>query len=192
MQREIVETLRPMLNSERIHYLFGSYGVEVLTVDSSHFPGGRITNLYSLQDGLKVMRTLVIVDFRQPIHKALLDDHQEILEGRSIAQLLSGKGWKIKKESLHFGKIAINQNLLAKMQVDSKEPAAFHIYRLCVSKNEGDFDIPYGDIIEIHSPRFLTEGALRLLYPDDFDRLVPLAAEADLLLRRVSNLLSVL
>lgn len=45
---------KKMLNSERIKYLFGSYGVEVLNNTTTSFPGCRISNLHSLHDGQKI------------------------------------------------------------------------------------------------------------------------------------------
>jgi len=42
IQEDIVFLLKPRLNSDRIEYFFGSYGVEALCVQSQAFPTSRV------------------------------------------------------------------------------------------------------------------------------------------------------
>lgn len=101
---EVVETLRPMLNSERIEHIFGSYGV-----DASMHNGVRVSNLYSLNAGGRVpvclmespdpcygksTRTLALVTFVAPVNPLLETAHHEVTaHGKSLGTTLQGQGW---------------------------------------------------------------------------------------------------
>jgi hypothetical protein len=88
IQQQAVDYLRPKLNSERIEYFFGNYGVDQLQIESPLFPFSRISNLHSIQQDKKIMRTLAIVDFFQPMHADLCAVHHTILTGKSIGAAL--------------------------------------------------------------------------------------------------------
>lgn len=71
IQQSTVELLKPKLNSDRIEYFFGNYGVDTLEIHSNVFPFSRIANLHSVHDGKKVMRTwqsLIFVLLFHPIY----------------------------------------------------------------------------------------------------------------------------
>ncbi len=165
MDNKIAELLRQKLNSERIAYFFGSYGLEQLPF----FSEGRVTNLYSIHDNEKIMRTLAIVDFIQPIHPALTDVHREIMEGKSLALTLRQRGWMVNKVPIYFGIILLSSRLMEWMREKESNEGAIHIYQMRVS-NEGQKDeIPYCVVIEIHSPQYLTSEKLRAIYLDQYD-----------------------
>lgn len=62
-RHQAASILKQKLNSDRIKFLFGSYGVDPLNIQSSVFPNSRISNLHSTHDGKKIMRTLAVVNF---------------------------------------------------------------------------------------------------------------------------------
>lgn len=158
IQQYIVEQLKPKLNSDRIEYFFGSYGVDPLEMDSIF----RVANLYSLENGKKVMRTLAVVDYFQPVDPALLDVHQQIVEGKSIGIALRDKGWKIHKNPVYYGSIALSTNLMEWMDEHETRQGATHFYRLEVSKDDLA-TIPYCTILEVHSPQYLSLKWLQAL-----------------------------
>ena len=74
----------PTLNSDAIKATFGSYGVEIIYQAA----GTRVANLYSGQAGNKIVRTLAVTEFVEPIDNTLLQSHQEIMSGASIGATL--------------------------------------------------------------------------------------------------------
>jgi hypothetical protein len=164
---ELVTQLTPKLNSDRISLIFGSYGIDQMCI-SSAFPGARISNLYSLEDSQKVMRTLAIVHFIQPTDERLKAVHAKISQGESIGIALKNDGWSIEKKPLYFGTIALSPQLQAWMNEKEKHSAAIHIYQLNVFKKPQESPLHYCSIIEIHSPQYLDEEWLQLLYPEQY------------------------
>ncbi|MBS0650725.1 MAG: hypothetical protein JSR93_06145 [Verrucomicrobia bacterium] len=168
LKQEVVEQLTPKLNSDRIAYFFGSFGVDQIPIGPSPFQDCRIANLYSLHDGQKVMRTLAVVDYQQPVHESLKQVHQEICQGASIGIALRQHGWKLDKVPMYFGSVDLSSQVKAWMDEKKGDRAAVHIYMLMVFKNEGDQKLHYCTIIEVQSPQYLDENWLELLYPDQF------------------------
>lgn len=189
VEPEIVEVLKPKLNSERIEYLFGSYGVDPLNINSPLFPDNRISSLHSVHDGVKVMRTLAVVDFIKPLHSDLKDAHQEIVSGKSIGTVLQSYGWKIKKVPVYFSEIALSPHVMLWMNESKQNKAALHIYKLEVSKENFSGKIHYCSILEIHSPQYLTSECLQALNVDQYDHFKEKTNEIDLLLNRCRQLL---
>lgn len=158
---EIVGQLKPKLNSDRIAYFFGSYGVEQIEIPNSPFGECRIANLYSLHNEEKIMRTLAIVEFHQPVHEELKEAHQEICQGASIGIALKKHGLSVDKAPVYFGSIELSPALQSWMH-ESNTHAAVHVYDLSASQ------LPYCTIIEVHSPEYLDENWLQGLYPDQY------------------------
>ncbi len=163
VKQDVVQLLIPKLNSDRIAYFFGSYGVDPIQVNASPFGESRIANLYSLQGDQKIMRTLAIVDFKQPIPEDLKQAHQCITQGQSIGIALREKGWSIEKLPLYFGTVALSPALKAWMHESSCNSAAVHFYQLNVLKEDRQ-PVPYCTIIEVHSPQYLDASWLQALY----------------------------
>ena len=128
IQPKVVEFLKPKLNSDRIEYFFGSYGVDPLEIASPAFPSSRISNLYSIHQGKKIMRTLAVVDFFQPVHPDLTDVHHEILEGKSVGIALREEGWNIKKSPVYFGMAMLSPGVMDWMDENCVDQAALHVY----------------------------------------------------------------
>lgn len=189
IQQDKVDFLKPKLNSDRIEYFFGSYGVETLDIDSPVFPMSRITNLYSIHQGEKIMRTLAVVDFSHPVHPDLMDVHREIREGKSIGIALREQGWTIYKNPVYFGVTLLSPAIMAWMEESYTNQAALHIYRLDVSKKEKPELISYCTIIEVHSPQYLNEKWLRALNEDQYDEFSIKTEEVAELLSRLSVLI---
>jgi hypothetical protein len=188
VEQEIVEFLKPKLNSDRIQYFFGSYGVDKLDIDSPVFPNSRIASLHSIHQGKKIMRTLAIVDFFQPVDDELNSVHSEIIEGKSIGIALREQGWMIQKKPLYFGIFLLSPALMDWMET-SIDNAAVHAYRLEVSKSDQPDSIPYCTIIELHNPHYLSEEWLQALYDDQYREFSKISIEAEVLLSRLSVLI---
>lgn len=186
LRTETVKLLKHQLNSDRIKYFFGSFGVELLNLQSSEFPESRISNLYSMHDDKKVMRTLALVDFKQTTHPLLQEAHREIINGGSIGATLSRHGWKIKKNPMYFGSFYLTSKILQWMQEEQLKEAAIHIYRLEVYQ-DNQTPIPYCTILEIHSPQYLTVEWLQALYVEQWDIFTEETEEVSILLDRLSR-----
>lgn len=189
IQQEVVDALKPKLNSDRIEYFFGSYGVDVLDIQSTAFPDSRFSNLYSIHNGKKIMRTLAVVDFYQPASPELSKAHQDIMEGKSIGIALRDNGWTIHKKPVYFSSIPLTPAVMAWMDEPNVAQAALHIYRLDVSGNGISDPIPYCTIIEVHSPQYLSVEWLKALYPDQFQAFSVQSKEAAALACRLTALL---
>lgn len=189
IRQETIDLLKPKLNSDRIEYFFGSYGVDPLDIDSPVFPLSRISNLHSLEHGKKVMRTLAVVDYFQPVSPELANVHQEIKEGKSIGIALREHGWIIHKNPVFFGVTNLSPELMNWMDEPTVREAAVHIYRLNVSKKDKPELIPYCTIIEVHSPQYLSKEWLQVLYEDQYMNFSIRTSEVDNLLNRLSKLI---
>jgi len=190
VKQDVVELLIPKLNSDRIAYFFGSYGVEPIQVNSSLFCGNRIANLYSIHGDEKIMRTLAIVDFKQPVHESLKQVHKDISQGQSIGIALRQGGWMIDKLPLYFGSVPLSPQLRVWMQEDTPDRAAVHIYKLNVFKENSGEHLHYCTIIEVHSPDYLDENWLQLLYRDQYNNFRKSSDEVDLLIGSLNALIS--
>ena len=190
VKQEVVEQLKSKLNSDRIAYFFGSYGVESIQVAQSPFKESRITNLYSVHNDEKIMRTLAVVNFKQPIPESLKQVHADVRQGQSIGIALRENGWTIEKMPLYFGSISLSPQLQAWMHEESSNRAAVHIYELNVFKEDSQEISHYCTIIEIHSPQYLDENWLRSLYFDQYSDHREASCEVDLLIDSLHSLLN--
>ena len=166
-----------------------SYGVDPLDIKSPVFPASRIANLHSMHQDKKIMRTLAVVDFFQPMHPDLNGVHREIIEGKSIGIALRDQGWKIHKKPVHFGLIALSPGLMDWMDEHSVDQAALHVYRLEVSNSDKSDLIPYCTILELHSPQYLSEEWMQALYEDQYKEFSTLSTETSDLISRLSKLI---
>lgn len=141
-----------LLNSARIQEKFGSFGVEVLAQDSNK--GLRLSNLYSLEKGQKIARTIALTQYAANIPEELKAAHEQIIAGGSIGSTLNKHGFEVKKEFFFQG---IVTDMPAKteelMQVQDKNFASI-AYDVVVSL--GDQKYTYCSIAEVYSPEFLT------------------------------------
>lgn len=160
----LIEKLKPMLNSQRIQYIYDSYGVEIL--HQTHEI--RISNLYSTEGDINTMRTCAIVNFERLFDHLLAEAHQLIVAGGSIGETLKAKGFAISKTPLYFGECELP--LIAKEQMHTQaKSAAVHIYCLQVNYLESKPKLDYCTITEIHHPEYLSPSRLSALYPDEYD-----------------------
>lgn len=171
LKLEDIKVMKKMLNGQRIQYLFRSYDVEVLHLDSKEFPGSRIANLYSKEGDAKVMRTLAIVDYIDPVDTKVMSEHKEIMGGKPIGKAFDDAGWAVIKEPVFFGELPLSGPVKKWMDVENLlEPkGSLHIYDFKVKREEGPV-IPYCKIIEIHSPLYLSKASLMSLYPEEFPK----------------------
>jgi hypothetical protein len=158
------DALRPLLNSERIQLTFGSYGIDVLEQTDSI----RISNLYSLEEGIKTGRTFAVVVYPGQVDPALAEAHRRILAGQSIGAVFKEEGWTVTKEHLYFGEIPLEadfQRVRGLMKLGASGPLAVHVYRLAVARADDSAD--YATIAEVHHPDFLTLADLNAIYGDE-------------------------
>jgi len=166
----VLSKIKPMLNSDRIEYFFGSYGTEPLETHSNMQKKVRVTNLYSTHKNQKVMRTLAVVDFVNPIPPPLALAHQKIQNGESIGIALRNDNWTISKESIYFGEVSLKPNTLQLMAENNITTAAIYTYKLRVKSNTHPNAIDYCKITEIYSPQYLTSAWLKALYKNDYSQ----------------------
>ena len=67
-------------NSDRIRLKFGSYGIEVLDSDG----GIRVSNLYSIDNGITTVRTFAVVALPAVIEPEFCKEHDAIINGECI------------------------------------------------------------------------------------------------------------
>ena len=97
LDQDVVKLLIPKLNSDRIEYFFGSFGVDIFENIPTPFIESRVSNLHSIHNNQKVMRTFAVIDFQQPIHDSLKRVHQEIKDGTAIGIALRRSGCNLEK-----------------------------------------------------------------------------------------------
>ena len=150
-----------LLNSERIGERFGSYGIEVL----GHDPTVRRSNLYSVEDGLRICRTYAVVRFEAHGSGSVADLHDRIIAGESIGATFKAAGWHLSKETFHIGSIELpdTDHAVARlMHLEQAAALAVHAYWLMLTKDGRE--LHYATIIETHHPDYLTEADLEVLY----------------------------
>jgi hypothetical protein len=173
------KTLEPLLNSERIRQRFGSYGIDVVRESESL----RVSNLYSIEGGNKITRTLAVVIYAMPIPGMVMAEHGEIKHGHSIGEVFGRHGWSIAKENAYFGEIVASPALAgvyASMGGIGEVNLAVHVYKLSVGKNGAWTD--YATIAEVHQPDYLGLEKLHEIYGGA-------AAESGLNRRDIQNVL---
>ena len=149
---------RILLNSERIEMRFGSYGLDVL----EHGERVRISNLYSIENGQKITRTLAVVVYPEDIHAALAEPHAEILAGGSIGAVLSANGWQVDKQNRLIDTVPATDKLRAMMQRPDARALALHVYSLVAARGRTRLD--YALIAEIHHPDYLATREVAAIY----------------------------
>lgn len=153
-----------LLNSARIEQRFGSYGIEVLRQEGAV----RRSNLYSVENGVRVCRTYAVVRFVDPVHLELAATHRAVLAGESIGTTFDTAGWEIRKQTMHVGTVRVpdSQHVIAGlMQLDSATTLGLHVYQLFLEKNARSTH--YATIVESHHPAYLTETDLMDLYAQE-------------------------
>lgn len=174
--------LKPLLNSERIEAIFGSYGIEVL----EHGDFLRVSSLYSLEGGRKICRTFAMVAYPATIDPRIAAEHREILAGGSIGAVFKKAGWKAKKEHRYFGELPADPDRLRLFRLmgdRGKEKLAVHVYRMHLERGEESLD--YATLVEVHHPAFLDLQDLRGIYPAEARALTRPDDEIERLLAQV-------
>jgi hypothetical protein len=174
-----------LLNSERIEETFGSYGIEVVQNDGKI----RRSNLYSLHDDRRICRTYAVVQFLEHDNEHTTEEHAEVIGGGSIGATFKSYGWRIIKQTLYVGNLAIvkpGTPVAQLMDVAPPQNLAMHVYRLLLEKDRHSME--YATIVEVHHPEYLDEAALRDLFPvsessflsqDQVSALVSLVTESE-------------
>ena len=165
---EVVPLEKHMLelgNSDRIRLKFGNYGIEVLESGLKI----RVSNLYSVKNGVKTNRTFAVASYPAVIDPAFSREHDAIVNGQSIGIVFKDNGWFIDKRHRYFGTVdTYSHGLDAESlfgDIGNIQPV-IHFYSLFVSKGDSEFE--YASIPEVHHPEYLNLEDLRLIYGDDF------------------------
>ncbi len=153
-------------NSERIRLKFGSFGIEVLESGQRI----RVSNLYSIDAGVKTNRTFAVVVYPAVIEPEFSKEHDAIINGQSIGIVFKNHGWAVDKRHQYFGKVELPSD-------DSDVDAVFgdigntqpviHVYSLFVKK--GDVEFQYASIAEVHHPEYLDLEDLNAIYGNVLD-----------------------
>lgn len=160
-------------NSDRIRLKFGSYGIKVLESDD----GIRVSNLYSIDNGVTTIRTFAVVALPAVIEPEFCKEHDAIINGQSIGIVFKNNGWMIDKRHQYFGNI----NMPFKAGVRSvfgertTSQLAVHVYSLFIRKR--DLEFQYASIAEVHHPDYLTLDELKVIYGKEYNG-APLVDEA--------------
>lgn len=160
------EALRPLLNSQRIERIFGSYEINVL----KNGPELRVSDLHSLNGGVATTRTIALVTYDEQIDQELTDEHRMILRGGSIGEVFLNRTWVVEKENRYFGEIEASEDYAAtykRMGDIQPTKLAVHIYELFVRK--GDLRLHYADIAEVHHPDYFDLDDLYEIYAEIFE-----------------------
>jgi hypothetical protein len=147
-----------LLNSERIEQTFGSYGIDVVYSDERL----RLSNLYSLDEGRKIMRTFAIVGYPDAVERSFASEHAAIVAGGSIGATFKASGWNVVKTGHQYFEIMLPDALAKAMHVEPGTQAAADAYRLAIERRGKHFD--YALIIEIHHPDYLSQADLESIY----------------------------
>ena len=160
------ESMRPLLNSQRIEKIFGSYEIDVLKNGEQL----RVSDLHSLAEGIATTRTLAIVSYDESIDQELTNEHRMIVRGRSIGEVFLENTWVVEKENRYFGEIPAEDRfseVYQRMGGIEGTNLAVHIYELFVRK--GDLRVHYADIAEVHHPDYLDLQDLQAIYAEFFE-----------------------
>ena len=148
---------RELLNSERIQQAFGSYGVEVLAADARV----RVSNLYSNEPNGPVCRTFAVVSYPRTVDPRLAREHERIVAGASIGATFVADGWTVRKTHRYLGELPATARVAKLMDIAAGTLLAVDIYGFDV--DDGDADIEYALIAELHHPDYLGVADLRAL-----------------------------
>ncbi len=147
-------------NSDRIRLKFGSYGIEVLESED----GIRVSNLYSIDNGVKTIRTFAVVDLPLVIAPEFSKEHEAIINGQSIGSVFKNNGWVVDKRDQYFDNIEMPLTMTGRSVFGFKGAtrAAVQIYSLFIRKQ--DVECFYASIAEVHHPEYLTLQDLKVIY----------------------------
>ncbi len=153
-------------NSDMIQLKFGNYEIDVLEND----PGIRVSNLYSVKDGIRTNRTFAVVEYPVVIESAFRKEHDAIISGQSIGVVFKSNGWISTKRHQYFGVLEASSDYPDMFSVFGDIGAsqlAIHVYSLLVTKNNRAFQ--YALITEVHHPAYLKLEDLQAIYKGEFD-----------------------
>jgi len=146
------------LNSQNIEARYGSYEIDLVE------PGPLIRRavMSSVDKGVRTCRTFALTEFigrGEPEGSAA---RERILSGASIGATLLSEGWKLSKQTIHLGSVAVNEpthRLLALMRLQAPQTLALHVYQMHIGRAHPD--VEYATIGELHHPDYFTLDALR-------------------------------
>lgn len=155
MLAKSVAALKNKLNSERIEYFFGNYGIEKTATCQKLFPDAKVSVLYSWdKQKTKSWKTLAIVLFHSVEDPRLIETDRKIKEGASLGATLKENGYLIRKEPVYIGETGPDKN-------------SYLVYELKVKHRTRNPNwISYCQIVEIYSKDYLNQEWLNALYPE--------------------------
>ena len=160
------ESLQSVGNGDRIRLKYGAYHIEIIENDSCI----RVSKLYSIDAGVKTIRTFAVVAYPDIIEPAFQKEHDAIMNGQSIGIVFKNNGWSIDKRHQYFGEIGAPADYSGIYPADGETsitPPAIHIYALFVEKENTRFQ--YASIAEVHHPEYLQLEDLNAIYGNEFD-----------------------
>ena len=153
-------------NSDRIRLKFGNYGIEIVENELRI----RVSNLYSMADGVRTNRTFAVVMYPDVIEPAFSKEHEAIINGQSIGIVFRENGWQIEKHHQYIGELEIGSDFSAVHSVfgdiGDVRPV-IHVYSLLIKKDNTQFH--YASIAEVHHPGYLGLEDLRAIFGNEFD-----------------------
>lgn len=153
-------------NSDRIQLRFGNYEIDIL----ENGPAIRVSNLYSVEDGIRTNRTFAVVEYPCLIEPEFSTEHEAIISGQSIGVVFKNSGWLSTKQHQYFGELEAtsdNPDIFSVFGDIDASQLAIHVYSLLVKKNGHEFQ--YALITEVHHPEYLNLEDLQAIYKSEFD-----------------------
>ena len=152
----------PVLNSERIASVFGSYGVELLTQSAVE----RASCLYSVSAQQRTCRTLAVVMFAADADERLPGPMQRIRAGASLGATLQAAGWTVAKRNRWLADYDVDPTatpvVAGLLRLQRPERLALHVYDLDAVRSARRLQI--ATVIELHHPDYLDSADLRRIY----------------------------
>ena len=171
-------------NSDRIRLKFGSYGIEVIENGKRI----RVSELYSIEDGLRTNRTFAVVSYPSFIAPEFKKEHEEITNGRSIGIVFKNHNWEISKRNLYFGEVERSPEKNGTESVfgdiGTRLPVV-HVYALIVKKDDTEFH--YASIAEVHHPDYLDLNELQEIYGCEYHQATGMEEQIHELLKIVKT-----
>ena len=171
-------------NSERIRLKFGSYGIEVIENGRRI----RVSELYSVEDGLRTNRTFAVVNYPSVIAPEFKQEHEEITNGKSIGIVFKNHNWEINKRNLYFGEVERspekNGTETVFGDIGTRLPVV-HVYALIVKKDHAEFH--YASIAEVHHPGYLNLNDLQEIYGCQYHQVAAMEEQIQELLQIVKT-----
>ncbi|EED34606.1 hypothetical protein NOR51B_544 [Luminiphilus syltensis NOR5-1B] len=162
------------MNSDLIRERFGSYFVDVMRQSEQT----RLANLYSMENGEKICRTLALTQFFLPTCPELAEPDQQIRRGASIGATLRGAGYAVEKieSAIIVAKAGRKMADLTGGQVATGSRIEIRVYALNAVSAGSTY--PYAMIAEAYHPAHIPPASAAINVDMALEKLSSLERQA--------------